>query len=96
MGTTTEAYESGEQNSSHPYSGKSVIALALGLCAVFVPAPFNIALALAGVIAALLARRSLREDPELRGTFVSLLAFLICGAVLVSGILHLYGSSAQR
>lgn len=88
METTTEGHES--QKQTHAYSGKAVIALVLGVCALVLPAPFNLVLAVAGLVSALLSRRDLQADPQLRGTVFSLLAFLISAGVLVVGAIRLF------
>ena len=50
------------------------------------PAPFNLLAAVFAVSAGILSRRQLREDPLLRGTVASLLAFLLGFGVLVLGV----------
>lgn len=87
METTTNVRESREQTDE--YSGKAVVALAFGVCALFLPSPFSLVLAVAGFVSALLSRRDLQLDPQLHGTVFSLLAFLLSAGVLVVGVLQL-------
>lgn len=68
------------------WSGKALIGVACAIVALVTPAPFNLLAAVFAVSAGLLARRDLRQDPRLRGTVASLLAFLLGSVVLVVGV----------
>lgn len=86
MSTITDA-ETAAQERPAAYSGRAGIGFACAVVAVLTPAPFSLLAAVFAVSAAILSRKQLREDAALRGTGLSLAAFLVGATVLLFGII---------
>jgi len=73
------------QRRTRPLDGKAVASPVLAVAAVLTVDLWFVAtiLAIAAISFALASRRSLRADPELRGTTLGLVGFLISAGVLV-------------
>jgi hypothetical protein len=68
------------------HSGTAIIALVLGVAAVFARHPINTPIALFAILTAVRARSELHRNPQLRGTVASLVGFILAAGVLVVAI----------
>lgn len=87
MSTETAPEASAALRPASVWSGKAIIGFACAVVALLTPAPFSLLAAVLAVSAAVLSRRQLRDEAELRGTGLSLTAFLVGVSVLLFGLL---------
>jgi hypothetical protein len=87
LSTETAPEASAAPQPAAAWSGKAVIGFACAVIALVTPAPFSLIAAVLAISSAVLSRRDLRTDLELRGTALSLFAFLLGSAVLLFGLI---------
>ena len=86
--TTTETVGTADDTADEtsapagPYCGSACGSLTVAVPALFLPPPLQIFAAIVAIVVALVARRELKANSALRGTWVSLIAFLIGAVVL--------------
>ena len=71
---------------ARPFSGRAIAALVIAVIAVVLPSSLAFLIAAAAIVTALASRSQLRAHPQMRGTWVSLSAFVIGVIVFVAGV----------